>query len=224
MNMEAKRSALVVGATGFVGSELVKLLCNSEEYGLVKMIVRRPVTYSHLKLEVLVRDFDNITHEDIGTVQDVFCCLGTTIKKAGSREAFQKVDFEYPRTIAALAKKQKVEHFIMITALGANETSWSHYNRVKGMIENELIAMDFPRLSILRPSLLTGTRNEFRLGEKVGESLLKVMNPVLVGSARKFRSISREQVAFAMKAIALRSKEQKVSIYTSDEIAKFTPH
>ncbi|MFW5434679.1 NAD(P)H-binding protein [Paenibacillus apiarius] len=132
MNMVAKRSALVVGATGFVGTKLVQLLCNSKEYGRVKLIVRRPVTYSHPKLEVLVRDFDNITYKDIGVVQDVFCCLGTTIKKAGSREAFQKVDFQYPRTIAALAKKQKVEHFIMITAVGANEKSWSHYNRVKG--------------------------------------------------------------------------------------------
>ena len=223
MNMEAKRSALVVGATGFIGTELVKLLCNSEEYGRVKMIVRRPGTYSHPKIEVLVRDFDKIMQEDIGEVQDVFCCLGTTIKKAGSREAFQKVDFEYPRTIAALAKKQKVEHFIMITAVGANEKSWSHYNRVKGMIESELIALDFPRLSILRPSLLTGNRDEFRLGEKVGEILLKMVNPLLVGSARKYRSISGEQVAYAMKVIALRSKEQKVTIYTSDEISKIAP-
>ncbi|WP_052648729.1 NAD(P)H-binding protein [Paenibacillus sp. E194] len=137
MIIEAKRSALVVGATGFIGTELVKLLCNSKEYGRVKMIVRRPGTYSHPKIEVLVRDFDKIMQEDIGEVQDVFCCLDTTIKKAGTREAFQKVDFEYPRTIAALAKKQKVEHFIIITAVGANEASWSHYNRVKGMIESE---------------------------------------------------------------------------------------
>lgn len=223
MKMEAKRSALVVGATGFVGTELVKLLCNSVEYDSVKIIVRRQVTYSHPKLEVLVRDFDKIMQEDMGEAQDVFCCLGTTIKKAGSREAFQKVDFEYPRTIAALAKKQMIEHFIMITAIGANEKSWFHYNRVKGMIENELIAMDFPRLSILRPSLLTGNREEFRLGEKVGEVILKMIEPVLAGSARKYRSISGEQVAFAMKAIALRSKEQKVTIYTSDEIATITP-
>jgi len=218
--MEAKRSALVVGATGLVGSELVKMLCNSEKYDVVKVIVRRPVTYSHPKLEVLISEFENITQKNIGEVQDVFCCLGTTIKKAGTREAFKKVDFDYPRTIAALAKKQRIEHFIIITAMGASEKSMSHYSRIKGMIEKELIAMDFPRLSILRPSLLTGDRNEFRLGETIGASVLKTINPILVGSMRKYRSISGEQVAIAMRSIALSNHKQKVTIYTSDEIAK----
>jgi len=219
--MEAKRSALVVGATGLVGSELVKLLCNNEEYDRVKIIVRRPVTYSHPKLEVLICEFDNMTQKDIGEVQDVFCCLGTTIKKAGSREAFKKVDFNYPRTIAGFAKKQMVEHFIIITAMGANEKSLSHYSRVKGMIESELMSMDFPQLSILRPSLLTGNRNEFRFGERLGAWVLKIMNPIFIGSMRKYRSISGKQVALAMKSIALSRNEQKITIYTSDKIAKF---
>ncbi|WMT43186.1 oxidoreductase [Paenibacillus sp. D2_2] len=218
--MKTTRSALVVGATGLVGIDLVKLLCNSEKYDLVKIIVRRPVEYSHPKLEVHICDFDKLTSQDIGEVQDVFCCMGTTIKKAGSREAFKKVDFEYPRTIAALAKKQGAEHFIIITAMGANEKSLSHYGRVKGQIEKELIAMDFLRLSILRPSLLTGSRSEFRLGERIGALVLKVINPIFVGTMRKYRSISGQQVAYAMKSIALSRNEQKVTIYPSDEIAK----
>jgi len=219
--MEAKRSAIVVGATGLVGTELVKLLCNSEEFDLVKIIVRRQVMFTHPKLEVIVRKFDNLTEQDIGEVQDVFCCLGTTIKKAGSREAFKKVDFDYPRTIAALAKKQNIEHFIIITAMGANEKSSFHYSRVKGMIERELTTMDFPRLSILRPSILTGNRNEFRLGERIVVLFMKMMNPILVGSMSKYRSIAGKQVAYAMKSIALNQNEQKVTIYSSDELAKF---
>lgn len=217
--MKEIRSALVVGATGLVGTELVKLLCNDEKYDMVKVIVRRPLTYSHPKLVVLVREFEHITQEDVGEVKDVFCCLGTTIKKAGSRETFKKVDFTYPQSIAALAKKQKVEHFLIISAMGADENSSFFYSRVKGLIEKELIAMDFPQLSILRPSLLTGERNEFRLGETFGAIVFKVINPILVGPLEKYRSIPGKQVAFAMKFIALNSNHRKVSVYTSDKIA-----
>ena len=219
--MKEIRSALVVGATGLVGTELVKLLCNDEKYDMVKVIVRRPLTYSHPKLVVLVREFEHITQEDVGEVKDVFCCLGTTIKKAGSREAFKKVDFTYPQSIAALAKKQKVEHFLIISAMGADENSSFFYSRVKGLIEKELIAMDFPQLSILRPSLLTGERNEFRLGETFGARVMKLMNPILFGPLRKYRSIPGKQVAFAMKCIALKSNQRKVTLYTSDKIEAF---
>lgn len=217
--MQDKRSALIVGATGLVGTELVKLLCDSDQYDLVKVVVRRPLTYTHPKLVILVREFDHITKEDVGEVKDVFCCLGTTIKKAGSREAFKKVDFTYPESIAKLAKKQKVEHFLIISAMGADENSAFFYSRVKGMIEKELIKMDFPQLSIFRPSLLTGERNEFRLGETFGAMVLKVINPILFGPLKKYRSIPGKQVASAMKFIALNRNNKKVTVYTSDKIA-----
>lgn len=102
--MKAMRSALVVGATGLVGSNLVKLLCDSDEYVAVNVISRRPLDYFHPKLVVTLREFDQIAESDIEFAHEVFCCLGTTMKKAGSKEQFEKVDFEYPMTIAALAK------------------------------------------------------------------------------------------------------------------------
>lgn len=217
--MMKMRSALVVGATGLVGLALVKLLCESEEYVAVNIIARRPLDFNHPKLVVKVREFDQIADADIEFAHEVFCCLGTTIKKAGSREQFEKVDVEYPLTIAALTKNRGIGHFIVISAMGASEKSFAYYNRVKGKLEEELIAMDFPQLSIVRPSLLVGDRGEFRLGEKIGEKALQLFNPLLIGPAKKYRSISAEQVALAMKVIALHGKKAKVTIYESNEIA-----
>lgn len=213
------RSAVVVGATGLVGSALVKLLCESDEYVAVNVIARRKLAFTHEKLVVNVRDFEEITESDLDFAHEVFCCLGTTIKKAGSREAFEKVDVEYPLRLAALAKNRGIAHFIVISAMGASEKSFTYYNRVKGKLETELEAIDFPQLSIVRPSLLTGVRGEFRLGEKVGEKALALLNPVMVGPAKKFRSIKAEQVALAMMVIALHGKKQKVAVYPSDELA-----
>src|SRR5690606_25722295 len=143
---------------------------------------------------------------------------GTTMKKAGSKQQFEKVDFEYPLTIAAIAKNRGVGHFIVISAMGANERALAYYSKVKGKLEAELIKMDFPQLSIVRPSLITGDRPEFRLGETIGDKLLKVLNPILVGPLKKIHSIPATQIALAMKVIALHGKKQKVAIYFSDEL------
>lgn len=139
-------------------------------------------------------------------------------EKAGSKQQFEKVDFEYPLTIAAIAKNRGVGHFIVISAMGANEKALAYYSQVKGKLEAELIKMDFPRLSIVRPSLITGDRQEFRLGETIGDKVLKVLNPILVGPLKKMHSIPATQIALAMKVIALHGKKQKVAIYLSDEM------
>lgn len=216
--MKTMRSALVVGATGLVGSSLVKLLCESEEYAAVNVLSRRPLDFTHPKLVVKLCEFDQIADKDIEFAHEVFCCLGTTMKKAGSKQQFEKVDFEYPLTIAAIAKNRGVGHFIVISAMGANEKALAYYSQVKGKLEAELIKMDFPRLSIVRPSLITGDRQEFRLGETIGDKVLKVLNPILVGPLKKMHSIPATQIALAMKVIALHGKKQKVAIYLSDEM------
>ncbi|MEK4078785.1 NAD(P)H-binding protein [Solibacillus sp. FSL K6-1126] len=216
--MKTMRSALVVGATGLVGFSLVKLLCESEEYAAVNVLSRRPLDFTHPKLVVKLCEFDQIADKDIEFAHEVFCCLGTTMKKAGSKQQFEKVDFEYPLTIAAIAKNRGVGHFIVISAMGANEKALAYYSQVKGKLEAELIKMDFPRLSIVRPSLITGDRQEFRLGETIGDKVLKVLNPILVGPFKKMHSIPATQIALAMKVIALHGKKQKVAIYLSDKL------
>ena len=216
--MKTMRSALVVGATGLVGSSLVKLLCESEEYAAVNVISRRPLDFTHPKLVVKLCEFDQIADKDIEFAHEVFCCLGTTMKKAGSKQQFEKVDFEYPLTIAAIAKNRGIGHFIVISAMGANEKALAYYSKVKGKLEAELVKMDFPRLSIVRPSLITGNRQEFRLGETIGDKVLKILNPILFGPLKKMHSIPATQIALAMKVIALHGKEQNVAIYLSDEL------
>lgn len=213
------RSAIVVGGTGLVGNALVKLLCDSEEYVSVTVLSRRKLDFEHPKLTVKVRSFDQLEEEDIDFAHEVFCCLGTTMKKAKTREQFEKVDVEYPLHIASLAKKSGIIHFIMISAMGASEKSAFYYNKVKGKVERELIALDLPQLSIIRPSLLVGDRKEFRLGEKTGEWILKGLNPFFIGSFKKYRPIEADQLALAMKVIALFGKKSPVTIYESHQLA-----
>lgn len=216
------RAAIVVGATGLTGTSLVKQLCENDEYVSVTVIARRELAFMHPKLEVKIRNFDTLEEKDIELAHELYCCLGTTIKKAGSREEFEKVDFEYPLTIASLAKKRGIPHILVITAMGANENSPFYYNRVKGKLEHDLMEIGLQRLSIIRPSLLVGEREEFRLGEKVGEQVLKFVKPLLVGPLKRSRSIEASQVAKAMIVIALQQHgtKQPVTVYQSQELAK----
>jgi uncharacterized protein YbjT (DUF2867 family) len=216
------RAAIVVGATGLTGTSLVKQLCENDEYVSVTVIARRELAFTHPKLEIKIRNFDTLEEKDIELAHELYCCLGTTIKKAGSREEFEKVDFEYPLTIASLAKKRGIPHMLVITAMGANEKSPFYYNRVKGKLEHDLMEIGLQRLSIIRPSLLVGEREEFRLGEKAGEQVLKFVKPLLVGPLKRSRSIEASQVAKAMIVIALQQHgtKQPVTVYQSQELAK----
>ncbi|KPN94934.1 oxidoreductase [Lysinibacillus sp. ZYM-1] len=215
------RAAIVVGATGLTGSSLVEQLCENDEYVSVTVIARRKPTFTHPKLEVKIRDFNRLEEKDIEFAHELYCCLGTTIKKAGSREVFEKVDFEYPLAIASLAKKRGIPHFLVITAMGANESSPFYYNRVKGKLEHDLMELGLQQLSIIRPSLLVGERDELRLGEKAGAKVLKIAKPLLIGPLKRSRAIEASQVAKAMIIIALYGKRQQVTIYPSHELATF---
>ena len=199
----AKRVAIVVGATGFTGKFLVKQLCESEEYAAVSVIVRRDFAYKHAKLDVQVKDFDKLEESDLEIADDLFCCLGTTMKKAKSKENFERVDLEYPLRIASLAKKRGIPNFHVISAIGSSKKSPFFYSQVKGRMEEGLLAIDLPHLFIYRPSLLTGNRGEFRLGERLSEGVFKLLNPLLIGPFKRLRSIQGEQLAFAMYLLCI---------------------
>ncbi|WP_114495646.1 oxidoreductase [Fontibacillus phaseoli] len=197
------KSALILGATGLIGNELLQLLLQSDTYERVTVLVRKPVAVQHPKLTQIPVDFNRLDNfEDAFAVHDIFCCLGTTIKKAGAQSAFKLVDFEYPLKAAQLAKKQGARQYLIVSAIGADSRSKVFYSRTKGEIEEALRQLKFPSLHIFRPSLLLGKRNEFRLGEKAATLLSPVFSPLMMGSLKKYKPIQAKEVAQAMVAVA----------------------
>ena len=219
----AKRVAIVVGATGLTGNFLVKQLCKSEEYAAVSVIVRREFAYKHAKLDIQVKDFDKLEENDLDIADDLFCCLGTTMKKAKSKENFERVDLEYPLRIASLAKKRGIPNFHVISAVGSNKKSPFYYSQVKGRMEEGLIEIELPHLFIYRPSLLTGNRGEFRLGERLSEGVFQLLNPLLVGPFKRMRSIEGQQLAFAMYHYAIHNTKNDITIYKPLDILNAKP-
>lgn len=216
----SEKSALIAGATGLTGKELVKILLDQPAYDKITVLVRRPLDIEHPKLEQVKVDFNKLEdYKKFFEVDDVFCCLGTTIKKAGSQNAFRKVDYEFPATLGTLAKAAGVEKFLVISAMGADSRSNIFYNRVKGQLEDRLKKLELPALHIFRPSLLLGDRKEFRLGEKAASVIAPVLSPLLRGGMKKYRPIQAEQVARAMYAAA-QSDSSGVAVHLSDEIAE----
>ncbi|NQW28358.1 MAG: NAD(P)H-binding protein [Flammeovirgaceae bacterium] len=178
-NLKLKKSALVIGATGMVGKELVKQLQASNHYHTIIIVVRRqqPMEADSRIKFVQVEDFDHLaTHAEDLRANHIYCCLGSTIKKAGSKKSFEKIDWKYPVKLAQLSQAYDgFESYLIITAMGANPLSAIFYNRVKGNCEKELMSMSLPRLKIFRPSLLLGVREEFRFGEKIGTYVIKFL-------------------------------------------------
>jgi uncharacterized protein YbjT (DUF2867 family) len=224
MMEKANKSALIVGATGLVGNELVSILLTQTKYDSVKVLTRRLIPLNHPKLEQIITDFDQLDqYKQHLQVDDVYCCLGTTIKTAGSQEAFKKVDFTYPLELAQLTKDAGAQKFFIITAMGADPNSKVFYSRVKGEIEVELKKLGFPTLHIFRPSLLLGERKEFRLGEKIGVILSPVLSFVMVGSFKKYKPIHAKDVAMAMYQ-ASQLPDSGSFTYESDEIYRLSAH
>jgi len=173
------RRVLLAGATGLVGRECLALLTADPSVSGVTALVRRAPdvsTVHHRKLHFEVVDFDRLglCGERLAADQ-VVCALGTTIGKAGSREAFRRVDFDYPLALAKLARRQGARHFLLVSALGARAGSRVFYSRVKGELEEAISALGYPSLTIVRPSLLLGQREEFRFGEELGKRMAWLM-------------------------------------------------
>lgn len=153
----------------------------------------------HDKLIYKQINFDELEHLKFPDSLDAcFCCLGTTMKKAGSKEAFAKVDYDYVLSIASKAKKHHISHFLVISAIDANVKSNFFYNRVKGKMEQALLALNFQHLSIFRPALLNGKRKESRFLEELGIKIMKLIGPLFVGKLKNYKMIKAEKVAIAM--------------------------
>src|SRR5262245_48340341 len=192
------RVALLAGASGLVGAYVLDALLDAPDFGRVFAITRRPLGREHSRLANRIVQFDKLESQLKGqTCHVAFCCLGTTIKQAGSQDAFRQVDLEHVLAFARAARVAQAQRFVVVSSAGANAQSKNFYLRVKGEMELALETLKFPALDILQPSLLLGWRGELRPLELLMTAVMPVVNPLLTGTRLPFRAISARKVAFA---------------------------
>ena len=207
-----------MGASGLIGSKLLNILLNANEYEQVISIGRKKTKRNHRKLQQHVVDFNNAkTYADLIKADAAFCCLGTTRKQTPNTEEYYKIDHDYPVNIAITAAKNKVSQFHFVSAIGADSASGNFYLKTKGQTENDLIKQHLSSLYIYQPSLLTGRSKNRRIGERVGAAIMWAVNPLLIGGLKKYRSIPAQKVAMAMFKQSLLNKEG-VFTFTSEQI------
>ena len=217
---------MLLGATGLTGGKVLQGLLGREEVSQVVALVRHKLPTLHDKLAQHEVDFDRLDdHAELFDVDVIICCLGTTIKKAGSQDQFRKVDLGYPMKAGELGRSRGVRAFILMSAIGASSSSTIFYNRVKGELEDALRDLDYPYLSIYHPSLLLGDRKEQRTAEALGIKAMPLVNRLLIGPLDKYRGIEAQTVASAMVNEACRlasepAAEQVVQTREYDEIVQ----
>ena len=196
------RKVLIAGASGLVGTEVLRELQNIPTIEKIIVLVRRPIENANPVLQQVQVDFENLaaSSDCFKDIDTVFCCLGTTIKKAKSKEAFRKVDYEFPMALALLSVQQNVKNFLCITAMGADPSSSVFYSRVKGEVERDISKCQIPSITFFRPSLLIGDRKESRPAEKAGIIVAKALSFLFIGPLKNYKGISVQKVAKAMVA------------------------
>ena len=213
------KTALLFGASGLIGGHLLNQLIKNNNYSKIKIFVRSVPKISDLKIRIFLTDFDNLqNHKEDIKGDDCFFCIGTTKKNSPDKNKYRRVELEIPKEIAQIAKSNLVNSFIFVSALYANPKSSGNYVRFKGMVEEELKRLNFPKLALMRPSFLMGDRKEKRVGEKIGIFVFKLLSPLLLGPLKKMRPIHSETVAKAMIRAANENSEK--NIFESNEIAE----
>lgn len=196
------KTAIVAGATGAVGKALLYQLIEDNRYLKIIALSRKPITVKHHKLTNVIVDFDKLSLTNELAADDAFCCLGTTIKQAGSQDAFYKIDHDYVVNFAKQCKQFGATQFILVTAMGANASSAIFYNKVKGQAELSVADVDFNTFITIRPSLLLTKRTAFRLGEAMMQPVMRLLQFVFVGPLKQYKAIKVEAVANAMRHYA----------------------
>lgn len=222
-NVVRKQTVLLLGGTGLVGSAALRLLARDDRVAEVRVLVRRAAGAATAGLDATNRVVEHMIDYDwpdadseIFDVDAVICALGTTIRTAGSQAAFRKVDYEYPLRIAGIARRHGATHFAMVTAIGADPHARTFYSRVKGNVEEAVKKLDYPMLTIIRPSFLMGERTESRPLESIARRV-GVYLPL------KWRSISVERVARALVTEVLSDDTRGVNVIENDELHRAPP-
>ena len=218
------RTAIVFGATGLIGKSLIEELCFSESYDLIKIFVRnKTINSGNGKIKEFIVDFTKLPeYSDKITGNDLFICLGTTIKKAGSVARMEEIDRDLPVKIASIAFANGVDKLAVVSSLGADHSSANYYLRIKGEMETGVLAFNFKTVAIVRPSILFGLRKERRTGEEIGKIMMRLFGVFLFGKFLKYRGIEGKDVAKAMIRI-LHEKSGK-EIFESDRLQKISKY
>lgn len=212
------KTAIVIGATGLVGSFITLKLLDDTRYENVKVFVRNSLGIKHSKLEENIVNFDKLDEwKNKLTGDELFSALGTTIKKAGSKENQYKIDFTYQYEVAKVAVENKVKSYFLVSSLGANYKSRNFYLRIKGNLDEKVQQLNFEKIRIFRPSILVGLRSEKRLGESLGIKIAGIVTSI-IPALKKYKPIYASKVAEAIINSANQLSQEKIRIYDSDEI------
>ena len=212
------RTVVLAGASGLVGSSLLHLLLNENRIDQVVTLGRNPLLLKHNKLVEKIVSFNDVeSWRGLIKGSAVFCCLGSTRKKTPDLNEYRKVDYTYPLLMAKFASEHKVDQYHIVSALGSNPDSYNFYTKLKGEIERDLKKVPFKSLHIYKPSLITGERKEKRTLEAMGAAIMRIIDPLLAGRLRKYRSIKAESIAKAMLKQYLKDLEGTY-VYPSDRI------
>lgn len=211
------KTAIILGATGLTGNLLLEKLIADKNYSKIKLFSRNSVDVSSGKIEEFIIDLLALKDSINDFVADeVFCCIGTTAAKTKDKKLYKAIDSGIPVTAAKIAKENGIGTFIVISSMGADANSSVFYNRTKGEMECDVLKHRIKNTYILRPSLIGGNRNEFRLGEKIGKGIMRIFNPLLVGSLEKYKMIHPEKIANCMRILA--NTKPNETIFSSDNI------
>lgn len=217
---KGNKTALLFGASGLIGGFCLRLLVESPVYEKVICFGRKELSIQHEKLSQHIINFDELyAYEELIKGDDLFYCIGTTIKKAGSKAAFRKVDLEYPLEIAVAASLNDVGQLILVSAVGADSNSLIFYNHIKGELEKRIKRLNFWSIHIMQPAILLGERKENRPLERVGMIVSQGLNSVIGNLLGKYKPVNAEDVAKAM-IIAAQNLKKGIHIYPSDSIVQ----
>ncbi len=215
------KTAIIIGATGLTGGILLQHLIKDNRYAKLVLFSRKSVNISHPKIEEHIIDMFQLEGNKVNFIADeVFCCIGTTASKTPDKTLYRQIDYGIPLTVSQLCKKNNISTLIIISALGANAKSKVFYNRIKGEMEEEVLKLQISKTHILQPSLIGGNRDEKRPGEYFFKQLMKIFNPLLLGSLKKYRMIHPETIVSAMIWLANNDFNKKMIV--SDEITNIS--
>jgi uncharacterized protein YbjT (DUF2867 family) len=218
MGISSERTAILLGASGLVGGFCLRELVDDPGYTRVMTFGRRQLpALTRAKVSQRISELAMLTADDFRGAQDLFCALGTTIRKAGSQAEFRRIDLELPLHLANEALRAGAEQMVVVSSVGADPRSKNFYLRTKGELEQEVARLPFGAVHILRPSLLLGKRDEFRLGEAIGMTVAPALDLLTLGKLRRYHSVHAQLVGRAMVA-AVRQGTTGVHIYEYRQI------